>query len=108
MNACTNVHECYSSPRCTFVLSVNWQCLCSYHYSPLPLPPPPPVIAQDDEVLEGTGRKRYVDPSTYPSVDEAVRDFAKEISPKSLRIIDEIGRGNLDRHVYTIIITLFD
>ena len=35
----------------------------------------------------------YVDPSTYQRVDEAVQDFAKEISPKSMNLTEEIGNG---------------
>ena len=73
-----NVHECYSSPRCTSLS-------------------PPAVIAQHHDVAElaeATGRKMYVDPSIYASADEAVRDFAKEILPKFLSIRKEIGRGN--------------
>ena len=35
----------------------------------------------------------YVDPSTYEHVDEAVQDFAREISPKSMNLTEEIGNG---------------
>ena len=35
----------------------------------------------------------YVDPTTYASPDEAIRDFATEIPPRDIRLLEEIGAG---------------
>ena len=35
----------------------------------------------------------YVDPTTYTSPDDAVKDFASEIPPKMLRLMEDIGSG---------------
>ena len=43
--------------------------------------------------LPSTGRVMYVDPMTYSRLDKPVHEFAKEIPPKSLRLIEEIGNG---------------
>ena len=62
----------------------------------IPLLPPSPVTAQSQEsseLAQATGRKMYVDPSIYASTDEALRNFSKEIPPKSVRIHEEIARG---------------
>ncbi len=43
--------------------------------------------------LPKIGRRMYVDPTTYSSPGEAVKDFTSEIPPKMLRMIDDIGSG---------------
>ncbi len=35
----------------------------------------------------------YVDPTTYTSPGDAVKDFASEIPPKMLRLMEDIGSG---------------
>ena len=35
----------------------------------------------------------FVDPTTYRHVDEAVSEFAAEIAPKCIRLMEEIGNG---------------
>lgn len=40
-----------------------------------------------------TRHRMFVDPKTYAHLDEAVHEFAKEIPPKSLRLMEEIGNG---------------
>ncbi len=62
---------------------------------------PPPTHAHTvshyaDEntiALPKIGRRMYVDPTTYNSPDDAVKDFATEIPPKMLRLIEDIGSG---------------
>ena len=43
--------------------------------------------------LPTTGRRMYVDPTTYARPEQAVQDFAMEIPPKSIKITEEIGNG---------------
>ena len=40
------------------------------------------------------GRRTYVDPLTYASVDDAIEEFAMEIEPKHLKLTTELGAGN--------------
>ncbi len=59
-------------------------------------PSPSSVIAQSQEpseLAQATGHKMYVDPSIYASTDKALRNFSKEIPPKSVRVDEEIYRG---------------
>ena len=45
------------------------------------------------------GRKTYIDPLVYASPNEAVEEFAKEIEPKLLELVSEIGAGNDSKFV---------
>ncbi len=39
------------------------------------------------------GKRTYVDPLTYASVDDAIEEFAMEIEPKHLKLTTELGAG---------------
>ena len=41
------------------------------------------------------GRRTYVDPLTYASVNDAIEEFAKEIEPKHLKLTTELGAGKV-------------
>lgn len=43
------------------------------------------------------GRRTYVDPLTYASVDDAIEEFAMEIEPKHLKLTTELGAGEPKR-----------
>ena len=43
--------------------------------------------------LFSSNGKIYIDPNTYPRIDDAVNDFAFEIDKSQLKINDKIGEG---------------
>ena len=43
--------------------------------------------------LFSSNGKIYIDPNTYPKIDDAVNDFAFEIDKSQLKINDKIGEG---------------
>ena len=55
------------------------------------LPPPHELV----DIPQNKGTRMYVDPRTYQSTTQAVSTVATEIPPKYIKLVEEIGGGEL-------------